>query len=136
MIGINFYMTLEGLHNGVILTNIGRTACESSSATWNSGTNSAFALGSRKTTENLDRVCRSQDLLDADCHLARSLKYANNESLPVPVLLFYLRKHLHNCLYIFFSYVHTLHASHAALPLVRSKVCPNIALPMLVKITP
>jgi hypothetical protein len=34
----------------------GRAACEARSATWNLGTNSAFALGSRKTTENLDRV--------------------------------------------------------------------------------
>jgi hypothetical protein len=29
------------------------------------GTNSTFALGSRKTTENLDRFGRSQDLPDA-----------------------------------------------------------------------
>jgi hypothetical protein len=34
----------------------GRVACEVYSATWNLGTNSAFALGSRKTTENLHRV--------------------------------------------------------------------------------
>jgi hypothetical protein len=34
--------------------------------TWNLVTNSAFALGSRKTTENLDRVSRSQDLPDAN----------------------------------------------------------------------
>jgi hypothetical protein len=69
MIGINFYMTLVGLHYSVIRTNIGRAivgrsfeitngrvACESCSATWNLCTNTAFALGSRKTTENLDRV--------------------------------------------------------------------------------
>jgi hypothetical protein len=43
----------------------GRAACEASRATWNLGTNSAFALGSRKTTENLDRIGRSQDLPDA-----------------------------------------------------------------------
>jgi hypothetical protein len=30
------------------------------------GTNSAFALGPRKTTENLDRVGQLQDLLDAN----------------------------------------------------------------------
>jgi hypothetical protein len=35
---------------------MGRAACEACSATWSLGTNSAFALGSRKTTENLDRV--------------------------------------------------------------------------------
>jgi hypothetical protein len=69
MIGINFYMTLEELHFGEILANMrrailgrnfdvtnGRAACEACSATWNLGTKSAFALGSRKTTENLDRV--------------------------------------------------------------------------------
>jgi hypothetical protein len=50
MFGLNFDVTN------------GRAACEASSATWNLGTNSVFALGSRKTTENLDRVGRSQDL--------------------------------------------------------------------------
>jgi hypothetical protein len=45
---------------------IGRAACKTCSATWNLRTNSAFALGSRKTTENLDRVGRSQDLSDAN----------------------------------------------------------------------
>jgi hypothetical protein len=72
MIGINVYMTLERLHYGEILTNIGRAilgrkfdvtngraAYEASSKTWNLGTNSAFVLGLRKTTENLDRVCGS-----------------------------------------------------------------------------
>jgi hypothetical protein len=43
-----------------------RAACEACSATWNLGTKSMFALGSRKTTENLDRVGRSHDLPDAD----------------------------------------------------------------------
>jgi hypothetical protein len=71
-------MTLKGLHYGEILINIGKAilgrnfdvtigmaACEASSATWNLVSNSAFALGPRKTTENLDRVGRSQDLPDA-----------------------------------------------------------------------
>jgi hypothetical protein len=43
-----------------------RAACEACSATWNLGTNSAFALGSRKTTEKFDRVGRSQDLPNAN----------------------------------------------------------------------
>jgi hypothetical protein len=30
------------------------------------GTNSTFALGPKKTVKNLDRVGRSQDLLDAN----------------------------------------------------------------------
>jgi hypothetical protein len=64
-------MTLEGLHYSELLTNIGRAilaqnfhvsnggaACDVCSATWDLGTNSVFALGSRKTTENLDRVGR------------------------------------------------------------------------------
>jgi hypothetical protein len=41
---------------------IGRAAYEACSATWNLGTYSAFALGSRKTTESMARVDRSQDL--------------------------------------------------------------------------
>jgi hypothetical protein len=51
---------------------IGRAAWEACSATWNLGANSAFALGPRKTTENLDRVGRSQDLTDANWLLASS----------------------------------------------------------------
>jgi hypothetical protein len=35
---------------------IGRAAREAPSAIWNLGTNSAFAVGPRKTTENLERV--------------------------------------------------------------------------------
>jgi hypothetical protein len=61
------------------------------------GTNTAFALGSRQTTENLDRVGRSQDLPDANRLLANSpaFKYANpNVS---PYLCFALfEKSLHN----------------------------------------
>jgi hypothetical protein len=45
---------------------IGRAAWEACSATWNLGTNSAFALGLRKTTENLNRVGQSQDLTDVN----------------------------------------------------------------------
>jgi hypothetical protein len=59
-------MTLEGLHYIEILTHIGRAilgrnfdvtkgraAGEACSATWNLGTNSSFAPGSRKPTEKL-----------------------------------------------------------------------------------
>jgi hypothetical protein len=88
---------LEGLHYGEILTNIGRAilgrncdvtigrvACEACSTTWDLGTKSAFALGSRKTTENLDRVGLSQDPPDADWLLASSpaFKYANPNISP------------------------------------------------------
>jgi hypothetical protein len=45
---------------------IGRAAWEACSATWNLGTSSALVLGPRKTTENLERVRRSQDLPDAN----------------------------------------------------------------------
>jgi hypothetical protein len=53
----------DGINFGV---NVGRAACEVCSSTCNLGTNSAFALGPSKTTENLDRIGRSQDLPDAD----------------------------------------------------------------------
>jgi hypothetical protein len=52
---------------------IGRAEWEACSATWNLGTNSAFSLGPRKTTENLDRVSRSQDLPDTNWLLASNL---------------------------------------------------------------
>jgi hypothetical protein len=51
---------------------IGRAVCEAYRATWNLSTNSAFALGPRKTTKYLDRVGRSQDLPDANRLLASS----------------------------------------------------------------
>jgi hypothetical protein len=50
----------------IFQVSIVRLACEAYSVTWNLGTNSAFALGPCKTTENLARVGRSQDLLDAN----------------------------------------------------------------------
>jgi hypothetical protein len=43
---------------------IGTAACEAYRATWNLGTNSAFALGSRKTTENLFRVMKNVVIWD------------------------------------------------------------------------
>jgi hypothetical protein len=44
---------------------IGRAPRETCRAAWNFGANSAFALGMRKTTENLGRADRSQDIPDA-----------------------------------------------------------------------
>jgi hypothetical protein len=51
----NFDITLGGLHLGEILDLILSSACEAISATRNVGTNSAFALGLRKTTDNIER---------------------------------------------------------------------------------
>jgi hypothetical protein len=82
-------VTLEGLHYSETWSNIGRAACEASSATWNLCTNSAFALGSRKTTENLDRVGRSQELPDANWLVASSPEL-NTRTLtlfPIPLSL-------------------------------------------------
>jgi hypothetical protein len=45
---------------------IERATWETCSAMWNLSTNSAFALGPRKTMENLDRVGQSQDLPDVN----------------------------------------------------------------------
>jgi hypothetical protein len=106
MIGSNFYITLAALHWSEIWPNIGRAtlgrnfdvtigraAYEACSATWNLCTNSAFALGSRKTTENLDRVGRSQDLPDLNWLLARSLELNTRTLTLVPIwLLLYLEK--------------------------------------------
>jgi uncharacterized protein YbcC (UPF0753/DUF2309 family) len=50
----------------IVNVTIGKAAWEACRATWNLGTNSAFALGPRETTENLDRVGRSQDIPDVN----------------------------------------------------------------------
>jgi hypothetical protein len=57
MAGINFNINFRraALGRNFYVT-IGRAACEASSATWNLGTNSEFALGPRKTTENFNHV--------------------------------------------------------------------------------
>jgi hypothetical protein len=64
--------------------NIGLAAWEACSAMSNLDTNWAFALGLRKSTENLDRVGRSQDLPDAYGLLASSpaFKYASPNGSP------------------------------------------------------
>jgi hypothetical protein len=54
------------VYGNIFNVTIGRAAWEACSATWILGTNSAFALGQRKTTENSDQVGRPQDLLDAN----------------------------------------------------------------------
>jgi hypothetical protein len=64
---------------------IGRAAWEACSATLNLGTNSAFALGPRKTMENLDRVGRSQDLPEANCLPASSLALNPRALTLVPI---------------------------------------------------
>jgi hypothetical protein len=121
MIGINFYMTLKGLHYSKIWSNIGRAtlrrnfeitigraACEACSAMRNLGTKSSFALGRRKPTENLDRVSRSQTLLDANWLLASS-SALNTRTLLVPIwLLLYLNK-VNIFVFVHVSfYMHTL----------------------------
>jgi hypothetical protein len=58
--------------------NIGRSACEACSAMWNLGINSAFALGRRKSKENLDRVDRSQDLQDGNRFASSCQSFKNN----------------------------------------------------------
>jgi hypothetical protein len=55
--GINFNINVgRAALGGNFDVTTGRAACEASSATWNLGTNTLFALGPRKTTENLNRV--------------------------------------------------------------------------------
>jgi hypothetical protein len=56
-------MTLGMLHDSDIYCDvtIGRAGCEAYSATWNSCSNLESALRPRNTTENLDRVGRSQN---------------------------------------------------------------------------
>jgi hypothetical protein len=60
---------------------IGKAAWEACSATWNVGTNSEFAPGPRKTTEDPDQFGRSRDLQDANWLLA-SIKSASPNISP------------------------------------------------------
>jgi hypothetical protein len=50
------------------------------SATWNLGSNWAFALGRRKSKENLDRLRRSQNFPDANRLSTSYQSFKNNES--------------------------------------------------------
>jgi hypothetical protein len=122
LIGIRFYLfniTPEGLHYCENWTDIGRAtlgwnfdvtsgraACEARRQRGILCTNSAFAPGSRKTTENLDRVGRSQDLPDANWLLASSpaLNTRTLTLVPICVFLLYLKKKF-TFFYIFFSYL-------------------------------
>jgi hypothetical protein len=79
MMGI-LILKLEGLHQIDFLTqrgrdfdvNIAMAACEACSETWNLRNNTAFTLGPRRTSENLDRAGWSQDLPVASWILASS----------------------------------------------------------------
>jgi hypothetical protein len=86
----------------------GRAVFEAWSATWNLDINSAFTLGSRKTTENLDRVCRSQDLPNAERLLTSSpaFKYSNPNFSPyLAVALFEKNVCIFLSIYIFIMFV-------------------------------
>jgi hypothetical protein len=61
---------------------IGRAACEAYRATWNLGTNSAFALGLRETTENLDRVATMKNIVFWDIY-TQSLSHRKHITSPL-----------------------------------------------------
>jgi hypothetical protein len=65
-------MSLARLHCSEMGSNLGRAPCEARRVIWNLGINSAFAVGPKKTTENSDRVDRSQEPSDGKAFLARS----------------------------------------------------------------
>jgi hypothetical protein len=82
-------------------------AWEAYSATWNLGTNSAFALGPRKTTKNLDRVGRLQDLPDANWLVASSPALNTWAITLVPICPFDLLKNIYKLFYKYF-YAHVI----------------------------
>jgi hypothetical protein len=59
---------------------VGGVEWEARSATCVWGSNLAFAIGPRKTTENLDRAGRSQDLSDAQGLLTKQFALQIHES--------------------------------------------------------
>jgi hypothetical protein len=99
MIGIKCFIA-EGLHYSKIWSNIrratlewnfnvtGRTAvCEACSATWNLLTNSVFFSRTEENHGKLDRVGRSQDLLDANWLLALCPAFNARTLTLVPIRL-------------------------------------------------
>jgi hypothetical protein len=111
MIGIIF-VTLEGPHYSEIWSNIGtailgrnfdvtigRAAYVASSATWNLGTKSAFALRPTKTTENIDRVDRSQNLPDG-------ISYANPNISPYLAVALFEKKNAYLFLHTLLLYAY------------------------------
>jgi hypothetical protein len=64
--------TVKSVQGDIVNVTIGRAAWEACSATGDLGTNTASALGPTKTTENLDRVGRTQDLPNANWLLTGS----------------------------------------------------------------
>jgi hypothetical protein len=76
---------------------IERALCKACSTTWNFGANSAFALGSRKTTKILDQFGRSQDFPDANWFLANCRALSKRTLTLVPIWLLLYWKSLHIC---------------------------------------
>jgi hypothetical protein len=84
---VTFELTLGGQHYGEILTLPvgGLHVKHTVQCSGILGTNSAFALGPRKTTVTLDRVGRSQDLPDANWLLASSPALNSRTLTLVPI---------------------------------------------------
>jgi hypothetical protein len=86
--------TLGGLHlDKIFNVTIGRAACEACSATWILDTNSAFVLGPRKTTENLDRVVARPSGSKLTSSQQSRIKYASPNNSPYLCCCF-IEKHL------------------------------------------
>jgi hypothetical protein len=92
---------------------IGRAAWEAYSATWNLGTNSAFALGPRKTTETLIELAgRRTFRMQLTSSQRSSIKSANPNISPYSLLLyfsflfFFFFLFFHNKLFCFYNYLY------------------------------
>jgi hypothetical protein len=93
-------MILEVLHySEILILPLGGLHVKQAMRRGNFGINSASDLGSRKTTENLDRVGRSQDLPDANWLPASSpvLNTRTLTSVPIWMSLYLKKKSLHIC---------------------------------------
>jgi hypothetical protein len=100
---VKFELTLGGLYSGEILTlSMGVLHVKHAAQSGNLGTKSAFVLGPRKTTENLDRVGRSLEPSGCKLHSSQQsgIKYANPNVSPYLALALF-EKSLRVCLYRF-----------------------------------
>jgi hypothetical protein len=87
-----------------------RAACEACSSKWNLGTSSEFALGRRKTTENLNGFGQSQDLPNANSLLASSPVLSTRALTLVPICATALQVVFYKyfCVHMFWTYHHSI----------------------------
>jgi hypothetical protein len=91
---------VTSVQGGIFNVTIGKAAWEACSATWNLGTNSAFAQGPKNATEKLNRIDRSQELTSSQQSGIKSASPNISPYLPCFFLFFFPHKLLLTIIFI------------------------------------